>query len=107
MASETREPQTRKANFAMPLQLTEYWTAPLKPHEGRSMKEASSHITVRIRNLKKSRQLIDESMALPVKEGATNKQKGHQTYLIKNKQRYTQLGARSLTCQPARRRREQ
>ena len=32
---------------------------PLKPHEGRSMKEASSLKTIRIRNLKKSRQVID------------------------------------------------
>jgi hypothetical protein len=51
------------------------------------MKEASRHKTVRIRNFKNSRQLIDESM--PVKEGETNKQKGRRIHLIENKQRYT------------------
>jgi hypothetical protein len=53
----------RKASEAMPMQLAEDWAAPLKPREGRSMKEASRHKTVRIRNFKKSRQLIDEAMA--------------------------------------------
>ena len=41
------------------------------------MKEASRHKTVRIRNLKKSRQVIDvNEWVAPVKGGATNKQKG-------------------------------